>query len=467
MGTHPSNQNGGNPASPRYGAGAGGFRAAKPNAAVPAWYGSVGSSLPWARHARSHVSGIRNILSAIQDALDTQKMPEHVPEQYRDAVVELLEACLDRRDDRMSRFDHAMKVLEYPLAIAQSDPELHSAKARIDWDVRNWRLTCASGPFPLPTNQIRERFNFQYVAAGGESILEVATKFGLENPAVMTNNRYGYHLHMRLRKGDIVFVPFPRAFLEALVEKWEKLKDSAERQLKGVLETLELAEKDLAATLLLIEAINVCANISAGLAYGAKEGMEAAKAGAEAARWARIAKAARSAKAGDEVVLAAAKKAAEYEHELHHLNKHMVQWALEEVGHAGADFLGWGLELSESVQGFFARHPNLETLWRSGPVSWLSPGYWAPLATAGWQDLRAFGFAIEAHHTGRDMGGQIASAKRDRDEALQIFWLGREGQAEKTRKEFEDRAEQKIEDLEFHIRLGRIQLSSGIYDLKS
>jgi hypothetical protein len=56
--------------------------------------------------------------------------------------------------------------------------------------------------------------------------------------------------------------------LEAMIESCEGLIESAEEQLREVLTTLKLQQKDLDNTLLLVEAISIFANIGAALGNG-------------------------------------------------------------------------------------------------------------------------------------------------------------------------------------------------------
>lgn len=118
-----------------------------------------------------------------------------------------------------------MKALNRALAIAEADAELRSLKRLLNVDraVGNWKMACSWGPEPLPRpeDQFPEKFQYKYVAAGGESVMEVAERIGLENPAAMAHPTYGYELYMRLRAGDTIFVPLPQTTLEAIVERFE------------------------------------------------------------------------------------------------------------------------------------------------------------------------------------------------------------------------------------------------------
>jgi hypothetical protein len=119
--------------------------------------------------------------------------------------------------------------------------------------------------------------------------------------------------------------------------------------------------------LLPVEATSIAVNVLVGFAQGATIVLNAAEAETAAVRATiRGEELARRLNAG----------------RLHHLDAHLKGWARFFIGHLAAEFLGVGLEFSDSVRAFAARHPSVDIFKPLGPVSWLSPNVWTPLVTA-------------------------------------------------------------------------------------
>jgi len=430
----------GNPAAPAYGAGAGSFKVVSAFGLDGASSRAALTSSPFVRHGRAQVANIHRLLYAIKIALDDGRLDENAPPVYRAALIELLEARSDRGDTRKTRFEHSLRMLSSALAIAESDSELFSLKRlwKIDSKLATWERLCALGPaqLPRPETQHLEKFQYPFIAKGGESVLDAARSLGLKNPWAVAHPAYGYEPYMRLRKGDTIWVPMPPAQLKELIATSEELIEGAREHLEALLQATEVHQQDLEATLTIIEGVSVMANVLGALAAGIQMAAHTTR-------------------------LAAKLSAHGGEHMLAHLNKHMLLWVGETLGHTAAEFLGWGLEMSHSWQGFLARHPNFDALWRSAPgLSWLSPNYWAPLVAAGWCGTKQFGFWISGRR------GEQAAAKRDQDELLEMFFLGREGFSEKARITFEQSAERQIDRLESQIEEAKSQLDSPVYEYK-
>ena len=295
-------------------------------------------------HARYH-----SALDGIAAALKLQKIPPWVPRAERSAVEELRASFFDRTDSKRRRFEHALKKLRPVLNASRCNGDLfqHQRALSIPMNETGWRTIFSSlaAGLPRPENQVPQRFQYKYVAVGGETVQQVAQQYGLENPAALAHPAYGYELCMKLRAGDTIFVPWPQPHLEAFIEQHEKLIKVAKNQLEKTINEAELQINDLENTLLLIEVISICANVAAAGAFGFQIKRNIARAASRAKRFAEIG--------------VAAEEFAE--HMLEHWKGHWLKWVYETSGHTGLELVGLGLGIAErSAEGFVDRHKDYQ-----------------------------------------------------------------------------------------------------------
>jgi len=427
--------------APAFGGGCGSFKSAC----------SFGQPSPFQWQKRRHgplfYLGIEKLLNGIRSVLDQEQMPANTPREYRAALLMLLEARVDRTDGRGARFDRAIMMLRHALDIAAHDSELFSRmrSLKIDQRITTWKGLCHGGPYPLPRvqDQVHQKYEYEYVAEGGEFVAEVAATIGLERPEALTHAAYGYNLHMRLRKGDRVFVPFPKARLKIVIEQFEKAIEGANAAFEEAEKTLEEQHEQLEHTLLWIEAAGILLNLANGLRMGIKET-------GHAAEWvlSRVAPSAVRARHAMEIsehaydwakVMLQAKRA----HTAAEAAKEIVIWGRDLVSHTALEVLGlaWGT----ADKGIRAARPTLTRVLNLLGV--LSPGWWSPVLGFAWNKIVAK-FRTDPSAVARDE----AAAKEWAD----LFWHD-----DARRKPIEDAAKSAISKLQLEIALVRDQIEGA------
>src|SRR5262249_33154022 len=136
---------------------------------------------------------------------------------------------------------------------------------------------CAGGPAPLPQPQLHEKYEHTYVAVGGETIAEVAAKFGFDDPSPLNHPSYGYALKMRLRHQDRIFLPYTQSTLSEMIEVSHHMIESAAEEAEKLIEAQNLQQEEFEGFLLTIEAISILANVGAGLVQGSRMAMHGLK----------------------------------------------------------------------------------------------------------------------------------------------------------------------------------------------
>jgi hypothetical protein len=184
----------------------------------------------------------------------------HFPARFRPAVQDLAEARDDRTNRRKERYQRAVSNL-LPL-LNFGSPRLPGSP-HIQRLLAQWELACSQGPALLPTPQSHEKFEYTYVAQGGETITEVSRRFGYDNPGPLCHPAYDYSPYMRLRGGDKVYVPFPPRLLKYWIAASTKLADKALEQLKEDIETVRAANEQIESFLM-----GIRPRAGAGLRHG-------------------------------------------------------------------------------------------------------------------------------------------------------------------------------------------------------
>ena len=285
----------------------------------------------------------RDVICAIASILKEGEMPSPVPPKYRQALQDLSDAREDRTAERKSRFERALKELQPVLRAADASSTVSMTKhvLKIDGLLTTWRRVCSDGPAYLPNPQLREKFEHKYFAFGGETVSEVARKFRFESPNPLNHPEYGYPLNMRLRHGDVIYVPYTPSHLRQLIGLSERMIRGTKEEAEKLLEQQHLNQEEFEGFLLKIEAISILANVGVGLVEGAK-----------------ITSAA----------LNATSRAAEHE-----AAEEALHWIIKEGAHTNAEILGAAIEASKAPKkGFFF-------YLRHSPIGWLSPAYWASM----------------------------------------------------------------------------------------
>lgn len=214
----------------------------------------------------------RQVVDGVAEVLNNGRIPMFLPHKYRPPLQELAEARDERTWGRKQKFERAVKNLQ---------PVLDAAWASglkgpyIDRLLAQWRMVCSFGPAPLPTPKLHEKFEFTYVAQGGETVTEVARKFGYDNPGPLCHPAYGYSPHMRLKKGDKLFVPVAPRILKCWIVASVKLIEKAFERLDESFERVHAAKEDLERTLLIVEAIQIVLNILKAAVKGVELGAKA------------------------------------------------------------------------------------------------------------------------------------------------------------------------------------------------
>jgi hypothetical protein len=330
-----------------------------------------------------------SVLYAIASILGNADPPALVPEKYRTALQELSDAKEDRTEGRRHRFEHAMRVLQPALKVADSSHFLSRTRdiLKIDALLHAWKMICTSGPASLPIPRFHEKFEYLYVAHEGETIAEVARHFGHKNAAPLAHPAYGYAPNMRLAEGDKVYIPFPPSRLQNFIDAAEISIEGAKEGLREAVERLHLDREDFEQFLLMIEAISVLVNMAAAMGTAINLGAKASRAVTE--RYAEK------------------------------ITEEVVMWGRDESVKTSAELLGLAIE------GSGAPKKGILLILRHTPIGWLSPNYWTALGFAlfngqhelflygpeGLEEKRIETLAHETKRYLREIEGRIAVMK--------------------------------------------------------
>jgi hypothetical protein len=206
-----------------------------------------------------------------------------------------------------------------------------------------WRqLSLGSAPLPVPP--LHAKYEHIYVANGGETIEEVARKFGFNDARPLTHPAYGYASNMRLRSGDKIYVPYTPTHLKQLIESSLRMIEGANEGAKDALEHQFESQEEFEGYLLQIEAISILVNVGAALVEGAVITANTLRA-------------------------AGAAEAREGAHE-------MLHWLQVEGPKTSVEILGAAIEASKTPK------KGIALLIRHSPIGWLSPTYWTALGFA-------------------------------------------------------------------------------------
>lgn len=359
-----------------------------------------------AKPAVDEYAEVHGVLYAIASILNDGEMPASVPPKYSDALQELSDAREDRTDGRLQRFEHAVKRLAPALKAADASHLLYSIKERLKIEglIMTWRNICSWGPATLPTPIGHEQFEYTYFAQQGETIAQVARKFGYDDPYPLTHPVYGYALNMRLRLGDQIHIPFSPKRLKRYIEVSERLIEDAKQQLVEAInwQRKNVDKEELEDLLVTVEAIAIVAN----MAKAAKEGIQIGLKGMK--------------------ILTASSHAME-EHCGEKMTEEMLEWGLDEGVKTNQELFNLALESSH------AHKRGLVLFVRHMPIGWLSLTYWFSLVAA----LKS---------------GEV-----------EVFLYGPEGIEEKRCEELAKEMRRHIDELKEKIDWIKMQLSSRIY----
>lgn len=300
------------------------------------------------KNVQKQYAEVDAVLHAIAMILNEGEMPPAVPAKYRDALQELADAREDRTDERKRRFEHSVRELASVFTLSDTNHMQSAVRSRLKIDglIARWRIICSGGPAPLPNKIVHYKYEYTYIAQGGESVLQVAQRFGHANADPLSHPAYGYAPNMRLAKGDTIYVPFPPHRLENFIEAAEKMIEGAHEGLEEAVERLNIDKEHLESFLTVIEAMSILIGMAAAATSVVKLGAKGAKA----------------------VTHRYAEK----------ITEEVAEWGIEEGTKTSAELLGMALEASRAPK------KGLMLALRHTPIGWLSPNYWASLVAALW-----------------------------------------------------------------------------------
>jgi hypothetical protein len=227
-----------------------------------------------------HQNEIQQVIDGIIQVLEKGTIPMFVPPNYRPALRELAEARGDRVGSRKHKFEQAVKKLQPVLDAVLASPLSRQLDGKLVvwhrgevYDVgrllANWRMVCSFGPAQLPTPELHEKFEFTYVAEGGESVTEVARRFGYDNPGPLCHAPYFYSPYMRLKKDDKLFVPWPPRYLKYWIVASVKLQKMVLERLAEGIKSQHEAKEDFESFLIKIELISIVLSLGVSQIEGA------------------------------------------------------------------------------------------------------------------------------------------------------------------------------------------------------
>jgi hypothetical protein len=215
---------------------------------------------------------------------------------------------------------------------------------------------------PLRPPVFHHKFGYRYVANGGETVADVARRFGLEDTLPLCNAVYGYLPNTRLKAGDTIYLPFPRHRLKRLIERTQEVIESTNDGLEEVVHQQIENQEAFEVFLLKVEAASIFVNLFGGVAKGIMLARNGLKLSSSLARHVVQAQSTNTAKASDHV----AKETAE----------EILHWLGEESYSTSRELLGMAIESSRAPKS------ALLLVLRHSPIGWVSLPYWASLVAA-------------------------------------------------------------------------------------
>jgi len=130
----------------------------------------------------------RQVISAIVEVIDKGNVPAWAPGKYRQALRDLCDGRVDRTNRRKDLLERAEKGLAPVLEAADRQTLLSTNVETLFGGAMIYRKLQPG----LPSPQLHEKFEHTYVAKGGETVAEVAKKYGYDNAGPLCHASYDY-----------------------------------------------------------------------------------------------------------------------------------------------------------------------------------------------------------------------------------------------------------------------------------
>lgn len=202
----------------------------------------------------------RQVALAIVAIVENGYIPPAVPIRYQQALRDFCDGRVDRTSERKSRLDRAVKSLT-PVLNAIDRKILLSTRAD---SLFFSQISAYSKLQPsLPVPKLHEKYEHKYVAKGGETITDVAKKFGHPSACCLCHAAYAYPPNMRLQIADTIYVPYNTKILKQMSNGYDEMVNRAEKYVKIAEKQLHMDEKKLTHWLIILDIMALLGGIVA------------------------------------------------------------------------------------------------------------------------------------------------------------------------------------------------------------